>query len=326
MTTLSDTSNLKSGKGDENILALKPQTNVRGDSNLRRSLRALRNHRMALVGAGILVAIILYVIVGAFFVPYSASIYNDPSRKLQAPSAEHIFGTDSIGRDIFARTIWGGQVSLFIGFTAVIVQILLGTLVGLLAGYLGGIVDTVLMRITEAMLSIPQLFFALVIVKIFSNPDRLKETFGAAWTLFADGTLIVIFVIGLTSWMRVSRIVRSVVLSVKEQEYVTAARSIGMTSSRIVFRHVLPNCVAPIIVAATLGVAGAILLEAYLGFLGIGVRAPAATWGNIINDAYRFIGEWYYWFFPAIFIILTVLGINFLGDGLRDALDPRSLK
>ncbi len=136
-----------------------------------------------------------------------------------------------------------------------------------------------------------------------------------------------IFVIGLTSWMRLARIVRSVVLSIKEQEYITAARSLGLPPSRILMRHVLPNCIAPIIVSATLGVASAILLEAYLGFLGLGVRPPTATWGSIIADANEFLslGIWWYWFFPALFIMLTVLGINFLGDGLRDAFDPKSL-
>jgi peptide/nickel transport system permease protein len=310
------------------ILTLKAKETAAGESNLKRSLRRLRKHRMAMVGAGLLVLVVLYVTIGSLLIPISQSTFNDPSRKLSAPSAEFLFGTDAIGRDVFARTIYGGQVSLFIGVTAAIVQIMLGTLVGLLAGYLGGIVDILLMRLAEAMLSIPQLFFALVAIKALSNPDRLRAIFGPTWNIFADGTLIVVLVIGVTSWMRVSRIVRSVVLSVKEQEYITAARSIGLTQSRIIFRHVLPNCIAPIIVSATLGVAGAILLEAYLGFLGIGVRPPAATWGNIINEAVSYILQeaWWYWFFPAVFILLTVLGINFLGDGLRDAFDPKSLK
>jgi peptide/nickel transport system permease protein len=143
---------------------------------------------------------------------------------------------------------------------------------------------------------------------------------------FSSTMIVIVFVIGLTSWMRVSRIVRSVVLSVREQEYVTAAHSIGAHSWRIIFRHVLPNCTAPIIVSATLGVAAAILLEAYLGFLGLGVRAPTPTWGNIMGEANSYLDSWFYWFFPALFIMLTVMGINFLGDGLRDAFDPRSLK
>jgi peptide/nickel transport system permease protein len=310
------------GSNGNGVAALS-QGVMRGEANWRRSLRRLRQHRMAMVGAGILVLIVLYVVVGSFLVPESVSNYNDPTRMLQQPSWEHPFGTDRIGRDIMARTIWGGQISLFIGVTAVVVQIAIGTAVGLAAGYLGGMVDSILMRIAEAMLSIPQLFLALIAVRVLAGqiPD-----FRIGGRVFSNTLIVLIVVIGATSWMRVSRIVRSVVLSTKENEYVTAARSIGASSWRIVFRHVLPNCIAPIIVAATLGVASAILIEAYLGFLGLGVRAPTATWGNIMNEAYQHLSEWYYWTFPAVFIILTVLGINFLGDGLRDALDPRSLK
>ena len=208
--------------------------------------------------------------------------------------------------------------------TAVIVQMLVGTLVGVLAGYMGGVVDSLLMRFAEAMLSIPQLFLALVALRIFADPSRFPD-FQFMGRVFSSTLVVIVFVIGLTSWMRVARIVRSVVLALKEQEFVTAARSIGARSYQIILSHILPNCIAPIIVSATLGVASAILLEAYLGFLGLGVRAPTPTWGNIMGEANAYIGSWYYWFFPALFIILTTLGINFFGDGLRDALDPKSL-
>jgi peptide/nickel transport system permease protein len=322
MATTTGTNVPNIGSNGNGVAAL-TQGAVRGEANWRRSLRRLRQHRMALVGAGILVFIVLYVLIGSLLVPESVSNYNDPTRMLQQPSWEHPFGTDRIGRDIMARTIWGGQISLFIGVTAVVVQIAIGTAVGLTAGYLGGIVDSILMRIAEAMLSIPQLFLALIAVRVLAG--QIAD-FRIGGRVFSSTLVVLIIVIGATSWMRVSRIVRSVVLSTKENEYVTAARSIGASSWRIVFRHVLPNCIAPIIVAATLGVASAILIEAYLGFLGLGVRAPTATWGNIMNEAYQHLSEWYYWTFPAVFIILTVLGINFLGDGLRDALDPRSLK
>lgn len=301
------------------------QTYVKGESNFARSMRRLRHHRMALVGAGLLLLVILYVIIGSLMIPEASSIFNDTSRRLQPPSAEHPFGTDVIGRDLLARTVYGGQVSLFVGVTAMLVQMFVGTLVGLAAGFLGGVVDVVLMRLAEAMLSIPQLFLALIALRVFANPASFPdfEIFGRT---FSSTMIVIVFVIGLTSWMRVSRIVRSVVLAVKEQEFVTAARSIGARDAGIVFRHVLPNCLAPIIVSATLGVASAILLEAYLGFLGLGVRAPTPTWGNIMGEAYSYIDQWYYWFFPALFIMLTTLGINFLGDGLRDAFDPRSLR
>ncbi|MBL8133402.1 MAG: ABC transporter permease [Anaerolineae bacterium] len=297
----------------------------KGRSNLSRSLARLRRHRMALIGALLLLIVILFVLLGSILIPEAESIYNDPSRALQFPSSEHPFGTDVIGRDLLARTVYGGQISLFVGITAMIVQMFVGTLAGLFAGYLGGVIDSVLMRLAEAMLSIPQLFLALIALRIFSDPTQFPD-FEFLGRQYSSTMIVIVFVIGLTSWMRVARIVRSVVLSVKEQEYVTAARSVGARDTRIIFRHVLPNCIAPIIVSATLGVAAAILLEAYLGFLGLGVRAPTPTWGNIMGQANSYINQWYYWFFPALFIMLTTLGINFLGDGLRDAFDPRSLR
>ncbi|MEP7291052.1 MAG: ABC transporter permease [Chloroflexota bacterium] len=294
-------------------------------SNLSRSLRRLRRHRMALIGAGLLVFVVLFVFVGTLLIPEERAVHNDPRLALLPISAEHPFGTDVIGRDLMARVIYGGQVSLFVGITAVIVEIFVGTMVGLIAGYVGGLTDSVLMRIAEAMLCIPQLFLALVTLRIFSDPTQFKD-FQIFGRTYSSTMIVIVFVIGLTSWMRVARIVRSVVLSAKEQEFVTAARSIGARDIRIIFRHVLPNCFAPIIVSATLGVASAILLEAYLGFLGLGVRAPTPTWGNIMGESNSYINLWNYWFFPALFIMLTTLGINFLGDGLRDAFDPRSLR
>jgi peptide/nickel transport system permease protein len=297
----------------------------KGTSNLERSLKRLQKHRMAIVGALLLVLVVAFVIVGSFMIPYANSIYNDPSRGLLSPSFEHPFGTDEIGRDLLARAVYGGQISLFVGVTAMLVQIFVGTLVGLLAGYLGGMIDSLLMRLAEAMLSIPQLFLALIALRLFSDPTEFRDI-SILGRQYSFTMFVIVFVIGLTSWMQVARIVRSVVLAVKEQEYVTAARAVGARNLRVVLRHVLPNCLAPIIVAATLGVASAILLEAYLGFLGLGVRQPTPTWGNIMSNANTYLNYWFYWFFPALLIMLTTLGINFLGDGLRDAFDPRSLK
>ncbi|MDL1899870.1 ABC transporter permease [Anaerolineae bacterium CFX9] len=298
---------------------------AKGVSNFSRSMARLRRHRMALIGAALLVFVFSFVIIGSILIPVQRSTFNDTRNTLQQPSAEHPFGTDVIGRDLLARVVYGGQVSLFVGITAVIVQMFVGTMVGLLAGYLGGIVDSVLMRLAEAMLSIPQLFLALIALRIFSDPTQFPD-FQFLGRTYSSTMIVIVFVIGLTSWMRVARIVRSVVLSIKEQEFVVSARSMGARDTRIIFRHVLPNCFAPIVVSATLGVAAAILLEAYLGFLGLGVRAPTPTWGNIMGEANSYINHWYYWFFPAVFIMLTTLGINFLGDGLRDAFDPRALR
>ena len=315
MATLTDT-----GQSSAIPLQLQP---VQGESNILRRLRQLRKHRMAVFGFMILGSIVLYVVIGSFIIPESQANFNDPSRQLEAPSQAHPFGLDDIGRDILARTIWGGQISLIIGVMAVCVQLMVGTAVGLAAGYFGGVVDNVLMRIVEALLSIPQLFVLIIATRVFA--DKLPD-FTIGGRVFSSTLIVIIFAIGLTSWMRLARIVRSAVLSVKAQEYITAAHSIGTSHWRILTRHILPNCMAPIIVSATLGVAVAILLEAYLGFLGLGVRAPTATWGNMLDDAYAHLNTWYYWFWPAVFIILTSLGINFFGDGLRDALDPHSVK
>ncbi len=321
------TADVKQGEGS--IVSLAPREAVRGTSNTQRALRRLMRHRMALVGVALLTFVVLYVLIGSAAIPEASANFNNPANALRAPSAEHPFGTDVIGRDILARTIYGGQVSLFIAITAVLVQILVGTLIGLVPGYFGGAIDSTLMRIAEMLLAIPQIFIAAIVVRVLSDPERLKlmslsSTFKFAGREFSITLFLLILVIGLTSWMRVSRIVRASVLSIKEQEYITAARSIGVRSRRIVLGHILPNCMGPIIVAATLGVASAILLEAYLGFLGLGVRPPTATWGNMMQEAAAHPKEWFYWFFPAFFIMLTALGINFFGDGLRDALDPRS--
>ncbi len=297
----------------------------KGISNFSRSMKRLRRHRMAIIGALLLLIVVGFVFLGSLLIPEERAIFNNARDALLPPTAEHPFGTDVIGRDLLARVVYGGQISLFVGITAVIVQMAVGTIVGLLAGYLGGLIDSILMRVAEAMLCIPQLFLSLVALRIFSDPREFPDItlFGRE---YSSTMIVIVFVIGLTSWMRVSRIVRSVVLATKEQEFVTAARSIGARDIRIIFQHVLPNCFAPIVVSATLGVASAILLEAYLGFLGLGVRAPTPTWGNIMGEANSYINLWNYWFFPALFIMLTTLGINFLGDGLRDAFDPRSIR
>jgi peptide/nickel transport system permease protein len=278
---------------------------------------------MAMVGLFILVSILLYVIIGSLLITEKQANYNDPAQGLRAPSAEHPFGTDAIGRDILARTVYGGQISLFIGLTSVILEIILGTAIGLIAGYMGGWLDALLMRIVELLVSIPQLFIAVIAVRILSN--GMKD-FRIGEREFSSTLVIMIIVIGFTSWMKVARIVRAQVLTLKEQEFVTAARAIGVNNRRIILSHILPNCIAPILVSASLGVGAAILTEAYLGFLGLGVRVPTATWGNIMGEAFGYLPQWYYWFFPAIFIVMTSLGINFFGDGLQDAFDPRSTK
>jgi peptide/nickel transport system permease protein len=249
---------------------------------------------------------------------------NDLSIKLQPPSLAHPFGTDTIGRDILARTIYGGQISLSIGVFAAIVEVLIGVLVGAVAGYFGRWVDDLLMRITEAMLIIPSLFLLIVLGKALGGIVPEVEILGRA---LSGSVVVIILVIGFTSWMYLARIVRANVLSLKELDYISASRALGVSDARIIFKHLLPNTIAPIIVSATLSVSGAILTESYVSFLGLGVQTPTASWGNMLDSAVKYIqsAPWL-WFFPGLLILLTVLCINFIGDGLRDALDPRSTR
>ncbi|HEX5944596.1 MAG TPA: ABC transporter permease [Anaerolineales bacterium] len=299
--------------------------------------RRFRRHKMAVVALGGLIVVFAYIWLGGLVFArgvcaptgqyVTAEAYancNDTSMKLQPPSREHPFGTDTIGRDILARTIYGGQISLSIGIFAAIVEVIIGVMVGSIAGYFGRWVDDVLMRITEAMLIIPSLFLLIVLAKALGGKVPEIEIFGRSFT---GSVVVIILVIGFTSWMYLARIVRANVLSLKELDYISASRALGVSDARIIFKHLLPNTIAPIIVSATLGVSGAILSEAYVSFLGLGVQTPTASWGNMLDSAVKYIqtAPWL-WFFPGLLILLTVLCINFIGDGLRDALDPRSTR
>ena len=298
------------------------------------AIRRFRKHRMAMVGLLLLLILFLYVsLAGTWMKGYCAPLRqdvsgedwancNDTSLKLQPPSAEHPFGTDVIGRDILARTIYGGQISMLIGISAAIVEVFLGALIGAVAAYYGGWVDSILMRITEAMLNIPSLFLLIIGAKFFGGKIPSVHLFGRELT---GSVIVIILIIGATSWMYLARIVRANILSLREQDYISASRALGASDARIIFLHLIPNTVAPLVVSATLGVASAIIAEAYVSFLGLGVQGATATWGNMLDGAYRYLetAPWL-WFFPGTLILLTVLGINFVGDGLRDALDPRS--
>ncbi len=289
-------------------------------------IRRFRRNKGAVMGLGLLIGVIGYIFIGSIVFSEADANYNDTSIRLSPPSAEHPFGTDRVGRDIMARTIYGGQISLMIGLLAVIVSVTLGTTIGALSGFYGGAVDALLMRFTEAMLSIPSLLLLLVMAKSLAGKVADIDLFGRT---FSGSIVVIILIIGFTGWMALARIVRSTVLSIKEEEFVTAARALGAPAWRIILVHILPNATASIIVAATLGIAGAILSEAYISFLGLGVQAPTASWGNMLTEAQQFQiirdAPWY-WFFPGLLILLTVLSINYVGDGLRDALDPKSDK
>ncbi|MCB9009200.1 MAG: ABC transporter permease [Ardenticatenaceae bacterium] len=284
--------------------------------------RRFRRHKMALVGAVVIVLLFVYAFGGALVYSEADANFTDTSLRLTGPTAEHPFGTDTVGRDILIRTIYGGQISLLIGLTAVILETAIGVLVGAIAGYYGGKIDAFLMRFTEAALNIPQLFLLIVMAKFFGGSIPDVTVLGRT---FSGSVIVIILIIGLTSWMYLARIVRAEFLSVKENEFILAAKAIGTPNWEIIFKHILPNSIAPIVVSATLGVANAILSEAYISFLGLGVQPPTATWGNMLDGSYNYIesAPWL-WIFPGLLIVLTVLSINFVGDGLRDALDPHS--
>lgn len=285
--------------------------------------RRFLKHRMAVAGMIGFSLLLLFIVFGSFFVSEEEANAVDLQIRLSAPSQEHWFGTDDTGRDIFARIIHGGQISLFVGLTAVILSVTLGTLIGGLAGYFGGWLDTVLMRFTEAMLSIPQLFLLIVLGKFIGRNIDSIDLFGKT---VSGSVLIVICVIGLTSWMALARIVRANVLSLKEMDYVSVSKSLGSSQLRTFFKHLIPNTMGVVIVASTLGLAGAILNEAYVSFLGLGIQSPTASWGNMLTAAQTYVqkGSWWMWVSPSTFIILTILSVNLMGDGLRDAFDPRS--
>lgn len=320
------------------------------------TIRRFMRHRMALTGLIILSGVILYILIGSLIFSEQYANYNDTKKRLQSPIigttegqvryqdllapqaykaaiiegsrlppvTTHLMGTDSVGRDVLARTVYGGQISLIIGIFSMLVSVFLGTLIGALSGYFGGLVDAILMRFTEAMLSIPSLLFLLVMAKFFGGAVPDVQLLGRT---FSGSVVVIIVIIGLTSWMTLARIVRSQFLSLKEMEFITAARALGASHRRIILSHILPNAIAPITVAATLGVAGAILQEAYISFLGLGVQPPTASWGNMLDRAYDYLesAPWL-WIFPGLLVVLTVMSINFVGDGLRDALDPRSIR
>jgi peptide/nickel transport system permease protein len=269
-------------------------------------LKRLMRNRLAVAGGA---AVLFFFLVSAFPHVFSTHDPNriDVLRVLQPPSAEHPFGTDELGRDVLARMAYGARISLKVGFVAVGIATSIGLLVGLFAGFYGGLADAVLMRFVDIMLCFPT-FFLILSVIAFLDPSIYN----------------IMLVIGVTGWMGVSRLVRAETLSIRERDFVAAARAQGAGNLRIIVRHILPNALAPVLVAATLGVAGAILTESALSFLGIGVQPPTPSWGNILTagkDNIEF--AWWLSVYPGLAILFTVLGYNLLGEGIRDAADPR---
>ena len=291
----------------------------RSDSLWRDAARRFRRHRLAISGALVMAAMVLAVVAGPFV--YRVPIDEiDFRAKLKGPSSQHPLGTDDLGQDLLARVLYGGRISLAVGVVAMLIGISAGTMVGALAGQLGGTVDNVSMRVTDLFLSLPQLPIFLLVVYLFR--DRIGAFLGPEVGAF----VLIVGLIGSLRWMPVARLVRAQFLSLREKEFVESARALGVPSVRQVVRHILPNAVGPVIVAASLDVAAAIILESTLSFLGLGFPPDIPTWGRLLFDAKDNLDFAPHWaLFPGTAIFLTVLSINFVGDGLRDALDPRKV-
>jgi peptide/nickel transport system permease protein len=286
----------------------------------REAWRRFRKHRLAVASGVVLAILILGVLIGPLF--WTLPIDEiDFSKRLAGPSLEHPFGNDDLGQDLLARILYGGRISLAVGFAAMLVAVTMGVLVGAVAGMAGGRVDGVLMWVTDLFLSLPQLPLLLLIIYLFR--DALTGVVGAEMGVF----LLIVLIIGAFNWMQVARLVRAQFLSLREKEFVEAARALGASRARLVWRHILPNSLGPVIVAATIDVAAAIIAESTLSFLGLGFPPDTPTWGRLLFDAKDNLDFAPHWaIFPGLMIFLTVLSINFLGDGLRDALDPRRVR
>ena len=271
----------------------------------------LRKNWLAMTGLIILILLTVMAIFGPYMVEYTYYEQNLETGKNLEPSAEHWFGTDDLGLDMFVRTWYGARVSLLIGVVAGLIDLIVGVLYGGISGYRGGRTDEIMMRIVDVLWGLPYLLIVILLLVVMD-----------------PGILTIIIALSVTGWLRMARLVRGQVLQLKEQEYVLAARTLGASSRRILFKHLIPNSLGPIIVLLTYTVPSAIFAEAFLSFLGLGVQAPFASWGTMIDDATAVIlsGEWWRLFFPAFFLSLTLLAFNMLGDGLRDALDPRMRK
>lgn len=268
--------------------------------------KRLRRNRFAMAGAAVIALLFVVAILAPHLTPYDPSAI-DAYNVLMPPSLKHWMGTDELGRDVFTRVLYGARISLLVGFVAVGISIAIGTLVGLASGFYGGWIDGLLMRFVDIMLCFPTFFLILAVIAMIGP---------SIW--------LIMIVIGVTSWMGVARLVRAEVLSLRERDFVLAATSIGASDLRIIFRHVLPNSMGPVLVAATLGVGGAILTESALSFLGIGVQPPTPSWGNILTSGKNYIEfAWWLSLYPGLAILVTVLAYNLLGEGIRDAIDPR---
>lgn len=268
----------------------------------------LKRNKLAVFGAIVLIILMILAIIAPIISPYGRDTV-DLSSIEAAPTAQHILGTDDLGRDVFVRLIYGGQVSLSVGIVAIIIQLAIGITLGAIAGYFGGIIDKIIMRFVDMVLCFPFLVIAITMASILGP---------SIWN--------VMIIIGILGWPKIARIVRAEILSLKEREFVEAAKALGLDNKDIILKHLIHNIYAPIIVYGTLGIAQGILYESFLSFLGMGVTQPQPSWGNMLTAAQSMRvlqSEWWLWIPPGLCVFLTIVSINFLGDGLRDALDPQ---
>ena len=303
----------------ERNLIQQPSSTPRTPAQL--AWRTFRRHKLAMIGLAIILVLVLAAILAPLVTPYDPE-KTDLDVILQPPSWQHLMGTDELGRDLLTRLLYGGRVSLSIGVMAMGLAVVIGSIVGGLAGFYGGWVDNVLMRLVDMMLAFPSLF-VLIILALALRDLPIEALRGTAFA----SVFSIVLVIAVLSWMSVARLVRAAFLSIREREYVLAAEGLGVPNRRIMFRHMLPNTLSPIIVAATFRVATSVITESGLSYLGFGVQPPTPTWGNMLKNAQaQMVRAPWTAIFPGLMIFVTVIAINFVGDGLRDALDPRKVE
>lgn len=316
-----------------------PEEFVKGASLWRDAWRRLLKNKLAVFGLIVMGLMVIAVVIGPAIIRWTTGFTYDfiPQNgdlvKSFPPSLQHPMGTDEQGRDILARVLQGGRISLAVGLISTIVSLVIGVSYGATAGYLGGKIDNLMMRVVDIIYSIPYILIVIVLLSVFGGPNTpewiqwLSAKFGGAGNQGMSQIFLLFFALGLVSWLTMARVVRGQILSLKNQEFVTAARATGVSTPGIIFRHLVPNALGPVIVYATLTIPSVMLSEAFLSFLGIGVQPPYASWGSLAADGIKNIAI-YPWqmIFPGVTMALTLFSLNFLGDGLRDALDPQTRK
>lgn len=312
---------------------------IKGTSLGRDAWRRLLKNKLSVFGLIVLALMVLAVILGPPIIRWTTGLTADyiPSNgdliKSFPPSREHWMGTDEAGRDLFARVLQGGRISLMVGIISTIVSLIVGVSYGAIAGYLGGKIDNIMMRIVDIIYAIPYILIVIVLLSVFGGPNTpnwiawLSAKIGGAGNQGLNQIFLLFFALGLVSWLTMARVVRGQVLSLKNQEFIMAAKATGVSTFGIIFRHLVPNTLGPVIVYATLTVPSVMLTEAFLSFLGLGVQAPYASWGSLASDGIKNIAIFpWQLIFPGVTMALTLFSLNFLGDGLRDALDPQTRK